>query len=112
MLRLRGEVVAKLRLVLHQAIDQRLVLVELVRRLGRRAGDDQRRARFVDEDRVHFVDDREVVTALDLFLLGRGHAVVAQVVEAELGVGAVGDVTRVFRAAFPRRHLVLDRADR
>ncbi len=34
--------------------------VELVRRNRGRAGDDQRRARFVDQDRVHFVDDREV----------------------------------------------------
>jgi hypothetical protein len=51
----------------------------------RRAGDDQRRARLVDEDRVDFVDDAELVVALDLVLLARGHAVVAQVVEAELG---------------------------
>ena len=29
-----------------------------------RAGDDQRRARLVDQDRVHFVDDGEVVAAL------------------------------------------------
>ncbi len=51
------------------------------------------------------------MAALDLFVLGGGHAVVAQVVEAELGVGAVGDVAGVFGAAFPRRHLVLDAAD-
>jgi hypothetical protein len=37
--------------------------VEVVRFL-RGAGDDQRRAGLVDEDRVHFVDDREVVAAL------------------------------------------------
>ena len=74
--------------------------------LLRRAGDDQRRARLVDEDVVDLVDDREVVHAdrlavladppavLDLLLQRRGH-VVAQVVEAELGVRAVRDVGRV-----------------
>ena len=76
--------------------------VEVGRLLGR-AGDDQRRARLVDEDVVDLVDDREAVhrqraavladapAVLDL-LLDRLRHVVAQVVEAELGVGAVGDV--------------------
>ena len=62
--------------------------------LGRfvaRAGNDQRRARFIDQDRVHFVDDREVVAALDLVFLVNDH-VVAQVIEAELVVRAVRDV--------------------
>ena len=69
------------------------LVVEVGGLLGR-AGDDQRRARLVDEDVVDLVDDREAVPALGL--LGRvGGEVVAQVVEAELGVGAVGDVGRV-----------------
>ena len=51
------------------------------------------------------------MAALDLFVAGGGHAVVAQVVEAELGVGAVGDVAGVGLAAFRWRHLVLDAAD-
>jgi hypothetical protein len=55
------------------------------------AGDDQRRARLVDEDGVHLVDDREIEHALHA-LAGRVHHVVAQVIEAELVVGAVGDV--------------------
>ena len=71
-----------------------------------RAGDDQRRTRLVDEDVVDLVDDREEVvrraavlglrtaTVLDLLLERRRH-VVAQVVEAELRVGAVGHVGRV-----------------
>ena len=59
-----------------------------------RAGDDQRRARLVDQDVVDLVDDREGVPALDLFAEVLGH-VVAQVVEAELGVGAVDDVAGV-----------------
>ena len=68
-----------------------------------RAGDDQRRPRLVDQDVVDLVDDREAVVVrlavvglaatavLELLLQALGH-VVAQIVEAELGVGAVGDV--------------------
>jgi hypothetical protein len=63
-----------------------------------RAGDDQRRARLVDQDRVDLVDDRVVEAALDALLGAEGH-VVAQVVEAELVVGPVGDVGGVGLAA-------------
>ena len=65
-----------------------------VGRLFGGAGDDQRRARLVDEDVVDLVHDREGVPALDLFGEVLGH-VVAQVVEAELRVGAVDDVAGV-----------------
>ena len=75
------------------------------------AGDDQRRARLVDQDRVDLVHDREVVAALDETVLRDGH-VVAQVVEAELGVRPVRDVGVVRRLALGERHHVLDRADR
>ena len=71
--------------------------VELGIVLGR-TGDDERRARLVDEDGVHLVDDGVVQPALDLLLEGVGH-VVAQVVEAELVVGAVGDVGGIGLAA-------------
>ena len=71
-------------------------LVVELRRLVGRAADDQRRAGLVDEDRVDLVDDGEDVAALDHVLAGARH-VVAQVVEAELGVGAVGDVGGVGR---------------
>ena len=69
-------------------------LVDRVVKLGlviRRTGNDQRRARLVDQDRIHLVDDREIVAAL-------GHLpqlvfhVVAEIVEAELVVGAIGDI--------------------
>ena len=85
-------------------------LVVDLRRLFGRAGDDQRRARLVDQDVVDLVDDREVVAALDAVLERPGH-VVAQVVEAELGVGPVGDVAGVFD--LPRVVVVgvLDRGD-
>ena len=55
------------------------------------AADDQRRAGLVDQDRIDLVDDRVVEAAGDAV----GHLVdhvVAQVVEAELVVRAVGDV--------------------
>ena len=66
-------------------------LVVELGRLGGRARDDQRGAGLVDEDRVDLVDDGEGVAPLDHGVLGPGH-VVTQVVEPELGVGAVGDV--------------------
>ena len=96
--------------------------VEVGRLLGG-AGDDQRRARLVDEDVVDLVDDREVVHAdrlavlvdapavLDLLLQRRRH-VVAQVVEAELGVRAVRDVRRVGGALLLVGLHVLQHADR
>ena len=86
------------------------------------AGDDQRRAGLVDQDVVDLVDDREVVggerlavvveaaAVLDLLLQRRGH-VVAQVVEPELGVGAVRDVGRVGGALLLVRLHVLQHAD-
>ena len=55
------------------------------------AGDDQRRARLVDQDRIDFVDDGEVETAHHTFGLVGDH-VVAQVIEAEFVIGAVGNV--------------------
>ena len=60
--------------------------------LVRGAGDDERRARLVDEDGVHLVHDDE--------LLGIKLHVVAQIVEAEFVVGAVGDVRGVSGLAF------------
>ena len=74
------------------------------------AGDDQRRPRLVDEDVVDLVDDREVVAALDR-VLQRDRHVVAQVVEAELGVRPVDDVAGVLRVAGARVVAGLDHAD-
>ncbi len=89
--------------------DARKLTIGIGGRLGS-AADDERRARFVDEDGVDFVDDAEVMAALHHVLAPHRH-VVAQVVEAELGVGAVGDVGVVLRAALLRRHVGLDDAD-
>ena len=54
----------------------------------------QRRARFVNQDAVHFVYHGEVELALD-FVVDVVHHVVAQVVKAEFVVRAVGDVAAV-----------------
>ena len=86
-LRLVDLVVALALQALHDAGE---LEVQLLRVVGA-AGDDERCPRLVDEDRVDLVDDREEVAALGLLLRRAGH-VVAQVVEAELVVRAVGDV--------------------
>ncbi len=73
---------------------------------GGRAGDDQRGAGFVDQDVIHLVHDGVMMAALDFVLQAVDH-VVAQVVEAELGVGAVGDIGCVGFHAVHQAHLVL-----
>ncbi len=92
-----------------QARDQRVDLdVELGAFLCR-ARDDQRRARFVDQNRIDFVDDRKGQFAL-YAILQTEREVIAQVVEAEFVVRAVGDVAGVRRALLVRRLRVLDDA--
>ena len=59
-----------------------------------RPGDDQRRARFVDQDRIDLIDNREIERALRHLAAFVLH-VVAQVVETEFVVGAVGDIGAV-----------------
>ena len=81
-----------------------------VGRLLRRARDDQRRARLVDQDVVDLVDDPERVAALHDLLERDGH-VVAQVVEPELRVRPVGHVGLVGDLLVLERLHVLDDAD-
>ena len=72
-----------------------LELVEFVLvALGRRSADDERRPRFVNEDRVDLVHDGEVVLALHELLRAHGH-VVAQVVKAKFVVRAERHVALV-----------------
>ena len=69
-----------------------LQFVELVAvSIGSRAGNDQRRPGVVNQNRVDFVHNGEVVAALHQFLGEAGH-VVPQVIESKLVVGAEGDV--------------------
>ena len=100
----------ELLLLLDEAPHRRHVLaVDLLGGVVGGAGDDERGAGLVDEDRVDLVDDREVVLALHHLRGAVGH-VVAQVVEAELAVGPVGDVLAVLLAALVRFHAALDAA--
>src|ERR1041385_3962416 len=55
------------------------------------AGNDERRTSFVDQDGIYFVDDGKVVSALHAIFQVKLH-VVAQIVETEFVVGAVGDI--------------------
>ena len=96
--------------VLNQLRNDFVDLVVLVGGLFGRTGNDQRSARFVDEDGVDFVDDGEVVAALDAIREVVLH-VVAQIVEAEFVVGAVGDVGGVGGAALNVVEIVDDDAD-
>ena len=74
-------------------------------------GNDERGARFVDQDGVDFIDDAEVVAALDAIREIVLH-VVAKIVEAEFVVGAVGDVGVIGGAALGVVEIVNDDADR
>ncbi|KAF1057264.1 MAG: hypothetical protein GAK45_02501 [Pseudomonas citronellolis] len=88
--------------VLLQARDQAVDLDVQLGAVFGLTGDDQRGTRFVDEDGVDFVDHGEVQLTLELLVLAERH-VVAQVVETEFVVGAVGDVGSIGGALFFRR---------
>ena len=79
-------------------------LVELGRLLAL-AGDDQRRSCLIDQNGVDLVDDGKGMSALDHFLFINRH-IVAQVVEAQLVVGAVGDVRGIGGAPLGRGEVV------
>ena len=67
-----------------------------------RTGDDQRRARLVDQDRIHFIDDGVDMAALHHVFEPVFH-IIAQIIEAELVIRAVGDVAVVLGLALARR---------
>ena len=71
------------------------------------SGNDQRRARFINQDRVDFVDDRVIVPVLNTSSEVELH-VVAQIIKAEFIVGAVGNIRRI--APSNRRRRLLNRA--
>ena len=106
--------VAKLVLRAHETFDAALVVRVNLAVAGDDGGaaDDERGAGFINQDAVHLVHDGEVMPALDLVGGGGRHAVVAEVIEAELGVGAVGDVAGVLRATDGGGLVVEDAADR
>ena len=100
-----------LEIVLLEPGDHAVDLLVHLRTVFRRAGDDERRAGLVDQDAVHLIDDGEVERPLDHGLERELH-VVAQVIEAELVVGAVGDVGFVPGASLGVVQAVHDAADR
>ena len=69
----------------------------------RGSGNDQRRARLIDEDGIHLIHHRRMQVALHLLLDAEGH-VVAQIIETEFVIGAVGDVGVIGGALFVRVH--------
>src|ERR1700693_6240005 len=77
--------------ILDQLRNNLVDLGVLVGGLFRRAGNNQRRARLVDKDGIHFVDDGEVMTALNAIGEVIFH-VVAKIVEAKFVIRAVGNV--------------------
>ena len=85
-----------------QARDARELDVPAVQVAVRGTRNDERGTGLVDEDRVDLIDDDESMAALD-HILGDLRHVVAQVVEAELVVRAIGDVAGVHLAALGRR---------
>ena len=64
-----------------------------------RPGNNERGTRFVDEDRVDLVDNRVIVRALDHLLEMEFH-VIAQVVETQFVIGAVGHIAGILLAPF------------
>ena len=96
-------------LVLAETRDDLVDLTVLVARRLPLPADDERRPRLVDEDRVDLVDDGVVELALRVLQRAELH-VVAEVVEAELVVLAVGDVGEVRVALLSSPLRVDDRA--
>ena len=69
------------------------------------SGNDQRGSCFIDQHRVHLIDDGIVQIPQHQLLLIDDH-VVSQVIEAQLVIGHIGDVLGVFRAPLLRLHAV------
>ena len=111
-LRLLRHLIEQRRLLLHQLLHHRLVLVVLVRILRHRAADDERRAGFINEHAIHFIHDGKPMPALHLLVRARGQTIVAQVIETKLRVRAVGHIAGILLAAHMRRLVVLDAAHR
>ena len=103
--------VDELRLGVYQAFDAGIHLHKgpLGVATGYGSGDDQRRTGFVDQYRVNFVDHGKPVWSLH-HVVGVVDHVVAEVVEAELVVGAIGDVGCILHLALLWLHVRLDTA--
>ena len=83
-------------------------LIIKFRGIGDTTRNNQRCSCLVDENRVNFVDNGKIKTALNFVLQSRSH-VVAQIIKPELVVSSVCDVARIFdallgRTRAPTRH--------
>ena len=86
------------RVLIEQAHKLIILLILFSRFLGR-GGNDERGARLVDQNGIHFVDNGKIKFPLHERLETRRH-IVAQIIEAKLVVRSVGDVRRVGRFFF------------
>ena len=89
-----GESIRILFFLADQMRDDFVYLAVHFRAVFRRAGNDQRRTRLIDQDGVHLIHQRIVQFTLNALFRAEGH-VVAQVVEAVFVVGAIGDIGSV-----------------
>ena len=104
---LRDQPVHERGLLSDQPIHERLHFVVPMRGFGHGPGDDQRRARFVDEDEIHLIHNRVIIGTLHPILRAERAVIVPEVVEPKLVVRAVGDVRRVRDLSPGRIHFVL-----
>ena len=96
---------------LAQSADEAVHLGIQAGRVLSAAGDDKRRTGLVDEDGVHLIDNGVGMAALH-HVVFISHHVVAQIVEAELVVGAVGNVGIISFPAGIAIHALHDQAHR
>ena len=78
-------------------------------RLLGRAGNDERRTSFIDQDRVNFVYDCEVVSALNHLPGGELH-IISEIIEAELIVLSVRNVGLICSSSHLLAHALIDAA--
>ena len=62
-----------------------------VRRFFTRAGNDQRRTGFIDEDGVHFIDDTVIQRALYHLFFTDDH-VITEIIKAKFIIGTIGNI--------------------
>ena len=63
-----------------------------------RPGNDQRRPRLIDKDRIHLIDDGKMMVALD-HVFETKLQIIAQVIKAEFIVGSISNITFIGLAA-------------
>ena len=111
LLRIAYQLVALRRLNANNRIDHSTqFLVDMARGHRSRAGNNQRGSCFIDQDRVYFVDNREIVAVLHNLLRLLSHAIITKIVKAEFAVSAVSNIALILRAALCGIHRVLDAA--